>query len=923
MAFWGLRVAKVYFSAALMLFAITSSTMAATPALPRQKPPAPGPQYLSSADYIKLKSIKADLKARRFSAAQRQTSEINDPIARSLGQWLYFSAEDPSVDLNSADTFLDLHDNWPAISRIQTHIEKRITNSTPATDVRAFFDSRDPVSGDGKIQLARALFDQGDNTAALAQLRDAWVNNNFSASKEKRILKSFGKHLTKDDHKARVDRMLFSRQVTNARRTIPLLTDSEKRKANARAAFILNASSAPRLYKELSRDHQLDSGVLHAAVRYYRRKGDNQYAQSLSEEAPKNAEALRNPDRWWYERQLLMRNALKEGRFADAYRVAANHGFDDGGEIASAEFNAGWIALRFLNRPEQAEAHFKALATAVRTPISLSRAYYWLGRAAKASGDTSLADEYFTKAAPHYYSYYGQLAAEELGGYAAQQRFMEFAPASPTDRALFTSRPTAAALRMLSELDLDFEFMVFAYHIDGDLDRPGEYLELAELTNGEGAPHLTVRAGKVSVQRDAFAPHVSYPVVFIPDEATNYVAPEIILGLSRQESEFNPRAYSRAGARGMMQLLPSTAQLTAKKEGIRYSRSALLDDPIYNMTIGSAHLSHLLNRFDGSLVMTFAGYNAGPHRVDRWVEAYGDPRTPDVDPVDWVELIPFEETRNYVQRVLENIQVYRGRLNAAPIPGQLSADLERGGTGQRAAKLDSPSKRLAKLSAPYAGQQIAAPSATTKQRVEKFDRETTIGQPQLVAPSTPDTPDALTISNENSRKVSDTVTNAVSTEDITRNQETPVTAKTDTSFSLSDDTVIPASTQNDTFPLDDAAVADEKITAIVPDENTVPDSNDALINAIVSAGTEETPVLVEPSAVTILDPVVDASSGNNATPAIVGPLQELPAGSPLNDTEYCESYRAYLARNAEGDTTAAELNSNALEGLRSDAGACG
>ena len=228
-----------------------------------------------------------------------------------------------------------------------------------------------------------------------------------------------------------------------------------------------------------------------------------------------------------------------------------------------------------------------------------------------------------------------------------------------------------------------------------------------------------MRAGKVAVHRDAFTPDISYPLVFVPEEATRFVAPEIILGLSRQESEFNPRAFSRAGARGVMQLIPSTAQLTARKEGLAYSRSALLDDPVYNMTLGSAHLSHLLARYDGSLVMTLAAYNAGPHRVTRWVDEYGDPRSPGVDPIDWVEHIPFSETRNYVQRVLENVQVYRGRLNEAAIPGRLAADLEQGGPQNRIATDAAPSN-VVLISGRPAASVLPPPPARTVEKAQRY-----------------------------------------------------------------------------------------------------------------------------------------------------------------------------------------------------------
>ncbi len=660
------------------LVVVSAATTAFGYATPRIKPPAPGPTYMVPTDHALLLELSATLKAKRFPDAQVKITHIANPIAKSLGEWMYFMANDPNVNLNWADHFLDNHTDWPAVSRIQDHVEGRISRYASADEVLAFFDKRDPVSGDGKFELAKALYAKGENEAGDVQLRDAWINHNFSIAKENAILSKYGKRLTKEDHAARVDRLLWARQVTNARRVIPKLDKQERAKAKTRAAFILGASSAPSLYSRLSKDDQLDSGVLLSAVRYYRRSGNETRAIALASQSPKTPEALRNSERWWYERRLLMRWALKEGRFAEAYTAAAHHGLEPGGDFADAEFGAGWIALRFLNDPDRAETHFLALASGVETPISMSRAYYWLGRTAAAEEKDNLAKVYYQLAARHYYSYYGQLAAEELGGAALQKRFAPPVTPSPADKARFAARPTVAALQMLSDLDLDYEFMVFSYHIDGRLDRPGEFVELASLTKGEGAPHLSVRAGKVAIQRNAFTPDVAYPVVFVPEEAKRFVSPEIVLGLSRQESEFNPRAYSSVGARGMMQLMPDTAQITAKKEGLRYSRSALLDDPVYNMTIGAAHLSHLIDRFDGSLILTFAAYNAGASRADNWIKTYGDPRRDGIDPVDWVELIPFSETRNYVQRVLENVQVYRGRLNNAPIPGRLSADLGRG-----------------------------------------------------------------------------------------------------------------------------------------------------------------------------------------------------------------------------------------------------
>jgi soluble lytic murein transglycosylase len=231
---------------------------------------------------------------------------------------------------------------------------------------------------------------------------------------------------------------------------------------------------------------------------------------------------------------------------------------------------------------------------------------------------------------------------------------------------------------MLTDLKDDRAFLIFSYHIDDRLQSPGEFRELADLAMKIGAPHVAVRAGKVATRAGAFVGDVAYPEIYVPKQAARYAPAEVILGLSRQESEFNPKAFSRAGARGLMQLIPTTAQITAKKEGLPYRREALLTDPHYNMTLGSAHLSHLISKYQGSWIMTFAAYNAGPNRVDQWVEAYGDPRGAAIDPLDWIEQIPFEETRNYVQRVLENSQIYRSRLAKAPIAGSLAMDIERG-----------------------------------------------------------------------------------------------------------------------------------------------------------------------------------------------------------------------------------------------------
>ncbi|MCK5746331.1 MAG: hypothetical protein KAH44_08950, partial [Oricola sp.] len=358
---------------------------------PRIKPEAPGPAYVTRADRDRLDAVAKALKARQFSTAQSLTALVEDPIARSLGEWMYLMARDPATDYAAAGRFLDAHPDWPMISRIQSFAEDRIPDNAPADSVLAFFDARPPATGDGKLQFARALFAKGEQEEGERVLRDAWINDTFTIAEEKRILSVYGGRLSKEDHAERVDRLMWDRQVTNARRVFPYLSSDDRRRAEARANLLLQASTAGKLYDRLSEEDQLDSGVLLAAVRYNRRRGEEPAAVALAALAPDDPALLRNGEAWWSERNLLMRWALKNGRFADAYALAAEHGMSSGADYAEAEFYAGWIALRFLKEPERAETHFLALASEVGSPISVSRAQYWLARAAAAKGDMAAA----------------------------------------------------------------------------------------------------------------------------------------------------------------------------------------------------------------------------------------------------------------------------------------------------------------------------------------------------------------------------------------------------------------------------------------------------------------------------------------------------------------------------------------------------
>ncbi len=668
------------------LFCSTGLSAQQDAAVPRVKPEAPASQFASRNDVERLRVIRDEISRKQFSRALAAINNLESPTAANLARWYYFYADDPNVDIAAGRAFLDANPEWPMATRIQTHLEKRMPSGMPTADVAEFFRARDPVSTQGKVHLARAQLARGETEAAELTLRDAWIGGTFTLQEEQRFLANYGGRLTAIDHNNRVDRLLWEREVGTARRVLSKLPPEMRRRAEARIALLSGGAEASRLYASLNDQDRTDPGVMLAAVRYYRRSENEPLAIQIARQADTTPEILRNPDRWWEERRLLMRWALKNRLYADAYAMAALHGLEPKAEgFAEAQFAAGWIALRFLDDAARAETHFAALTASVGTPISLARGQYWMARAAEARGLEEVAKRRYEAASAHIYTFYGQLAAERIGGDAAARGFEINSGPTPDDRARFGSRPAADALRLLAEAGDSQGFLIFAYHLDDRLSSPGEYLLLAELASRMSAPHITVRAGKVAIRNNAFTAEVAYPTIAIPSRAERFVPAEVILGISRQESEFNPRAFSSAGARGVMQLIPSTAQITARKEGLAYRQADLLNDPDYNMTLGAAHLSHLFERFGGSWIMSFAAYNAGAARVDQWVAAYGDPRAPGVDPLDWLELIPFEETRNYVQRVLENTQVYRSRLASGPIAGRLAADIERGGPAARIA----------------------------------------------------------------------------------------------------------------------------------------------------------------------------------------------------------------------------------------------
>jgi soluble lytic murein transglycosylase len=411
-------------------------------------------------------------------------------------------------------------------------------------------------------------------------------------------------------------------------------------------------------------------GLLYEHVRWLRQRGDDDEARGILLHLPQETG---RPDLWWSERSVQARRALALGLNADAYRLASENGLSEGPSFAEAEWLAGWIALRHLNNPGQARHHFAAMSAKVASKVSKARGAYWSGRSYEAMGLVEQARTNYSQAARHGTSYYGQLAAARLGN--ARPRLVEPTP-SPEDDTAFRGKEMVRLVRILSELGRPDLADPFLERLDETSQSAGQQALAIALAHEIRRPDVAVRLSRRARRDDANFLTLGYPVITLPGGN----APEraLTLAMIRQESAFNTNAVSRAGARGLLQLMPQTAKVVAKSLKMKYTEDRLNADPAYNLELGRSYMDRQIADFRGSYVLAIAAYNAGPGRVRYWMRTYGDPRTSDIDVIDWVESIPFTETRDYVQRVIEGVQVYRLRLGEKNEIAMIEQDLVRG-----------------------------------------------------------------------------------------------------------------------------------------------------------------------------------------------------------------------------------------------------
>jgi soluble lytic murein transglycosylase len=544
--------------------------------------------------------------------------------------------------------------------------------------VQAYFAKWPPLSAKGKLALARALLAHGDRKEGEALVRETWRYDQFSRDVETRVADAYGDFLTRADHKARMDRRLYEKDDTDAGlRAAQRLGGNEPLIAKARIAMLHKGGNKAALdaVPAAARD---DIGYKFARLQMLRRADKTSEAAALMKTIPHPLDRSHDLDEWWIERRLLARKLLEEGHAKDAYLVVRD-ATEPSRDNYRAEwhFMCGWIALRYLHDPAAAHAHFLKIADSSDNPISLARGAYWLGRAAEAMNRTQEARQRYQEAARYPTAYYGQIARAKAG---LGELHLNPLPALTHDQRVKAAQTDVVrAADLLYTIDArDLAWTMMADLGDKSTDA-GVLLLMAELSAKYRDARGMMLVGKLALARGYALDHAAFPTIGVPEykQIGPPVEPAIVYSIIRQESWFNPKTVSSANALGLMQVTPEAGRYIAKKFNTTFDQKRLLSDNIYNLQMGSAELGDVIKDYRGSYIMAFAAYNAGRGRVRDWVARFGDPRDPKVDPIDWVERIPFSETRNYVQRVLENVQVYRVRFGGNPRL-LIEADLRRG-----------------------------------------------------------------------------------------------------------------------------------------------------------------------------------------------------------------------------------------------------
>jgi len=612
--------------------------------------------HLSKEDLKLFKlSLKEGDKA-KWAKSLKISKKIKNNLAKNLIKWRWLAASDGLSDIRTLKNFYLANKAWPNINKIRNKIESKISVNNYKVEM-LWFQENPPKSGIGKVKLAEMLIKENFKEEGYWLLNQTWINHTFSYSEEKYILSKYKKAILEESNSKRIERLIWNKSWGSTRRQLKRVNNDIKLLSSAKINLARRRGNVDNAIKKIPKNFLSEESLVYERIKW-RRKA--RLEKSSLDLLLNYNNIITHPKKWWIEVNYHSRKQISYKNYKTAINILKRYNKNTDKFYYKSSWLIGWLALTFEKDPKTAYESFTGMFDNVKTPISKARSSFWAGKSAEISGDNISANIWYERAAAFPSTFYGQLAIKKNN-----QRF--FIPdinenISKEDITKFTQNPLIQALVILNQANHKKLLKVFTRKIINDLETTKNTLMLINLLNQMNKTSLAIYAGRKAVYKNIYLPSLNFPVpnnkLLKIYKDNSYIPLNVALAISRQESAFDTKAISRAGARGLMQLMPRTARITAKKINHKYIRKNLTLKPSYNIKLGSYYFKQMLEKFDGSYVLALASYNAGPNRVKRWLKIYGDPRKENIDQVTWIELIPISETRNYVQRVLEGVYMY-------------------------------------------------------------------------------------------------------------------------------------------------------------------------------------------------------------------------------------------------------------------------
>ena len=646
--------------------------------LPKKKPLIAGSKksdtvkkskYYNKKDFAIAKKAISEMKQAKWPTALRTAKKAKDKSIYNFIQWRHLLTKGNKASYYEYKTFIDANEDYPRIGRIKYLAEHKLsTDSISPKKIINWFGPNEPLSGFGKMILGESLVIEGNTQKGISLIKEGWITAELSRSELKFYRKKYKKYLNADDYVKRADYLAWNNKYWDLKRLLRYLPKDYELLYTARQLLMSKSYGVDTAISKVPAKFKNDAGLNYDRLKWRRKRGRVDSSVEILLKIKNTKNYLVRPDKWWVEREIIARSLIYKKKYELAYKISSNHALTDGPEYAAAEWMSGWIALSFLNDPLLAKDHFENFYNNVGYPISTSRGAYWLAKTYQKLGKNDLAEQWFGKAANFLTTYYGQLAFMELNPNKPFELTKDL-EVSKEYRDYFFKKELVKTTYLLDELNEDKYTKHILRHLALDNIDSGSEVLAAELATNIDRFDFAIQIAKIASYEKRFHNKYNYPIISTPNYINGRKIPDtaFILSIIRQESEFDLSANSHAGAKGLMQLMPYTAKLVAKQANLPYSKSRLTRDAEYNINLGSHYIAGLILEYDGAYPFAIAAYNAGPKRVRYWKKINKNPQKKQIDYVNWIELIKFKETRNYVQRVLENYNVYRYILAQKPV----------------------------------------------------------------------------------------------------------------------------------------------------------------------------------------------------------------------------------------------------------------